>query len=81
LSPALWTSVGAAVGYAIRCAAARPETSQAGRQGLCLLSSDPASKRESQFMALIGSKAAVILMGCVLGAMFVIVLVLLVTRG
>jgi hypothetical protein len=32
-------------------------------------------------MALIGSKAAVILMGCLLGAMFVIVLVLLVTRG
>ena len=40
----------------------------------------PASKRESQFMALIGSKAVVILMGCLLGAVFIIVLVLLVTR-
>jgi hypothetical protein len=40
----------------------------------------PASKRESQLMALIGSKAVVILMGCLLGAVFVIVLVLLVTR-
>jgi hypothetical protein len=40
----------------------------------------PPSKRESQVMALIGSKAVVILMGCLLGAMFVIVLVLLVAR-
>jgi hypothetical protein len=40
----------------------------------------PPSKRESQFMALIGSKAVVIMMGCLLGAMFVILLVLLVTR-
>ena len=40
----------------------------------------PPSKRESQFMALIGSKAVVILMGSLLGAVFVIVLVLLVTR-
>jgi hypothetical protein len=31
-------------------------------------------------MALIGSKAVVILMGCLLGAMFVLVLVLLVRR-
>jgi hypothetical protein len=41
----------------------------------------PPSKRESQVMALIGSKAVVILMGCLLGAMFAIVLVLLVARG
>ena len=40
----------------------------------------PPSKRESQFMAFIGSKAVVILMGCLLGAVFVIVVVLLVTR-
>jgi hypothetical protein len=40
----------------------------------------PPSRRESQFMALIGSKAVVITMGCLLGAMFVILLVLLVTR-
>ena len=40
----------------------------------------PPSKRESQFMALIGSKAVVIMMGCLLGAVFVIMLVLLVTR-
>jgi len=40
----------------------------------------PPSKRESQLMALIGSKAVVILMGCLLGAVFVLVLVLLVTR-
>jgi hypothetical protein len=40
----------------------------------------PPSKRESQVMALIGSKAVVILMGCLLGAMFVVVLVLLVAR-
>jgi hypothetical protein len=41
---------------------------------------NPPSKRESQFMALIGSKAVVILMSCLLGAVIVIVLVLLVTR-
>jgi hypothetical protein len=40
----------------------------------------PPSKRESQFMALIGSKAVVIMMGCLLGAMVVILLVLLITR-
>jgi hypothetical protein len=40
----------------------------------------PESKRESQVMALIGSKAVVILMGCLLAAVFVIVLVLLATR-
>jgi len=32
-------------------------------------------------MALMGSKAIVILMGCLLGAVFIIVLVLLVTRA
>ena len=41
----------------------------------------PPSKRESQLMALIGSKAVVILMGCLLGAVFVLVIVLLVTRA
>ena len=40
----------------------------------------PPSKRESQFMALIGSKAVLIMMGCLLGAVSVVVLVLLVTR-
>jgi hypothetical protein len=51
-----------------------------GDKGSALYLPTPASKRESQFMALIGSKAVVILMSCLLGAVFVIVLVLLVTR-
>lgn len=51
-----------------------------GDKGSTFYLPTPASKRESQFMALIGSKAVVILMGCLLGAVFVIVLVLLVTR-
>ena len=51
-----------------------------GDKGSAFYLPAPPSKRESQFMALLGSKAVVILMGCLLGAMFVIVLVLLVTR-
>lgn len=51
-----------------------------GDKGSTFYLPTPASKRESQFMALIGSKAVVILMGCLLGAVVVIVLVLLVTR-
>jgi hypothetical protein len=51
-----------------------------GDKGSTFYLPTPPSKRESQVMALIGSKAVVILMGCLLGAVFVIVLVLLVTR-
>ena len=51
-----------------------------GDKGSTFYLPTPPSKRESQFIALIGSKAIVILMGCLLGAVFVIVLVLLVTR-
>jgi len=51
-----------------------------GDKGSTFYLPTPASKRESQFMALIGSKAVVILMSCLLGAVFVVVLVLLVTR-
>jgi hypothetical protein len=53
---------------------------KAGDKGSKFYLPTPPSKRESQFMALIGSKAVVILMGCLLGAMLIIVLVLLVTR-
>ncbi len=52
-----------------------------GDKGSRFYQPTPPSKRESQFMALIGSKAVVIMMGCLLGAMIVILLVLLVTRA
>jgi len=51
-----------------------------GDKGSKFYLTTPPSKRESQLMALIGSKAVVILMGCLLGAVFVLVIVLLVTR-
>ena len=52
-----------------------------GDKGSKFYQPTPPSKRESQLMALVGSKAVVILMGCLLGAVLVIVLVLLVTRA
>jgi hypothetical protein len=57
-----------------------PRPHKPGDKGSKFYLPTPPSKRESQLMALIGSKAIVILMGCLLGAMFVVVLVLLVTR-
>ena len=58
----------------------RSQWRDSGDKGSAFYLPTPPSKRESQFMALIGSKVIVILMTCLLGAVFVIVLVLLVTR-
>ena len=58
----------------------RSQWRDSGDKGSAFYLPTPPSKREPQFMALIGSKVIVILMTCLLGAVFVIVLVLLVTR-
>ncbi len=57
-----------------------PRPHRPGDKGSKFYLPTPPSKRESQLMALIGSKAVVILMGCLLAAVVVIVLVLLITR-